>query len=267
MNKSKIFDKKFCITGVMEFFPAKHDAWEEIIIRGGNAEKGLTTSCDYLVVGQKGSKQWVYGDKGGKISKAEEWISSGRYNIKIIGENDFIKLLEESDIVEESLKGNVYFKAQKLDEIIYANEEEIAIKDDIDLHITCLINKPVENMPQVLRCHYYASSIEFHEAIKTEATFLSLLSKTKWYFKSQVRPSYVYDGHRTFSYSLSIGILLENENHINKAMDIFDNLKDIFINTGLDGELRLNTWNVKGKYGQRLYKLIQEKNEAVTAHG
>jgi len=37
--------------------------------------------------------------------------------------------------------------------------------------------------------------------------------------------------------------------------------KKLFSKTGYGGDFHLNTWNVKGKYGQRLYRLIQDKNK------
>jgi len=78
-------DKKFVITGEFENGWSKEQCQEKIEIRGGSVKKDVSGKTDYLIVGNKGSEAWKYGNYGNKIGKALG------FNTPIINEETFIK--------------------------------------------------------------------------------------------------------------------------------------------------------------------------------
>ena len=55
-------------------------------------KNNVVQSLDYLVVGGLGNEQWALGNYGTKVKKALGFINRG-FDIKIVGEEDFMKLL------------------------------------------------------------------------------------------------------------------------------------------------------------------------------
>ena len=76
--------KNFMLTGDFS-----HGSREEVIAfiqaMGGVMLKSVTKSCDYLVVGSKGSDKWTFGNYGGKVRKAMDWQAKGA-PIRIVSE-------------------------------------------------------------------------------------------------------------------------------------------------------------------------------------
>ena len=60
--------------------------------RGAIMKNNVVQSLDYLVVGGLGNEQWALGNYGTKVKKALGFINRG-FDIKIVGEEDFMKLL------------------------------------------------------------------------------------------------------------------------------------------------------------------------------
>lgn len=60
--------------------------------RGAIVKNNVVQSLDYLVVGGLGNEQWALGNYGTKVKKALQFNNRG-FNIKIVGEEDFIKIL------------------------------------------------------------------------------------------------------------------------------------------------------------------------------
>jgi len=83
--------RNFVFTGV--FTVGTRKQCEEIIVeRGGKMQKNITTSTDYLVIGDIGSEQWIYSSHGRKIEKAVNYRETG-VPIAIISEHYWIKFI------------------------------------------------------------------------------------------------------------------------------------------------------------------------------
>jgi DNA ligase (NAD+) len=81
-KKIKAFEGlSFCITGTLSNFPKREIAEQEIEKRGGKVLSAVSSKLTYLVVGS---------NPGSKLEKAKQ------LNVKIIDENEFIKMLENS---------------------------------------------------------------------------------------------------------------------------------------------------------------------------
>ena len=84
--------KKFCLTGDFDF------GTREVVTRvlesaGGIPCKSVVKTCDYVIVGAKGSEAYAYGNYGTKVQKAMEWQAKGQ-PVKIVSEHDFALLSE-----------------------------------------------------------------------------------------------------------------------------------------------------------------------------
>lgn len=76
--------KNFMLTG--DFVHGSKDSVAEYVSEmGGTMLKSVTKSCDYLVVGGRGSDAWSFGNYGNKVKKAMEWRAKGQ-PIRIISE-------------------------------------------------------------------------------------------------------------------------------------------------------------------------------------
>lgn len=60
--------------------------------RGAMVKNNVVQNLNYLIVGGLGNEQWALGNYGTKVKKALQFINRG-FDIKIIGEDDFMKLL------------------------------------------------------------------------------------------------------------------------------------------------------------------------------
>lgn len=84
--------KKFCLTGDFDF--GTRDAVTRALeSAGGIPCKSVVKTCDYVIVGAKGSEAYAYGSYGTKVQKAMEWQAKGQ-PVKIVSEHD-IALLSE----------------------------------------------------------------------------------------------------------------------------------------------------------------------------
>ncbi len=83
-------NNNFLFTGDM-LFSERNKAEELVIDKGGNCIKSCTQKLNYLIVGSKGSEAWKFGRFGTKVSKALELNRSGKAQISIIQEKDFVK--------------------------------------------------------------------------------------------------------------------------------------------------------------------------------
>ena len=86
-NNVCIDGKSFCLTG--DFKHGERSIVEELLVsKGGIKKTGVSGKLDYLIVGDKGSQAWKFGNYGGKVQKAMEFKEKGS-NIQIISESDF----------------------------------------------------------------------------------------------------------------------------------------------------------------------------------
>lgn len=86
-----IREKTFCLTGDFNHGDRK-DVEQLLISKGGIRKTGVSSKLDYLIVGDKGSQAWKFGNYGGKVQKAMELKEKGAA-IQIIGEIDFFSAL------------------------------------------------------------------------------------------------------------------------------------------------------------------------------
>jgi NAD-dependent DNA ligase len=78
----------FVMTGTFSF-GHKEKCHYEVTRRGGICGGTVTKKTNYLVIGDKASKDWIARNYGRKIQKAVEMIESGDYEISIIREKDW----------------------------------------------------------------------------------------------------------------------------------------------------------------------------------
>lgn len=85
-NNFSITGKTFCLTGDFNFGSRTEvESW--LVNHGGQASKNVTKKLDYLIVGSKGSDQWLAGNYGTKVQKAMKYNESGSL-IQIIKEDE-----------------------------------------------------------------------------------------------------------------------------------------------------------------------------------
>lgn len=84
--------KNIVFTGELNTIERK-DAMQKVVNAGGIVKTGVSSKTDFLIVGMQDKS--IVGSKGisTKEKKAYELIEKGK-EIKIINENEFIKLLE-----------------------------------------------------------------------------------------------------------------------------------------------------------------------------
>lgn len=82
-----VFDgRKFVLTGSFEH-GSKDRVAAHIASRGGEVVKGVTKTCDYVVVGGQGSEAYAMGNYGSKVKKALDWQAKG-VPIEIVAESE-----------------------------------------------------------------------------------------------------------------------------------------------------------------------------------
>ena len=118
-DKTGAFYQKNCVlTGELESFDRK-EAMQKIVDAGGIIKASVSSKTDYLIVGIQDKR--IVGDDGlsTKEEKAYDLIEKGK-NIKIINEDEFLKLLQKNDEPEEELSisspqlESLYIKIQEL---------------------------------------------------------------------------------------------------------------------------------------------------------
>ena len=93
-------DKSFCFTGKFRDY-TREALQKETRARGGLANKGVSESLDFLVVGDLGSTSWKHGEYGNKINKARQLNPKNNSHKRpyLLSESDFIEQLQRSDRV------------------------------------------------------------------------------------------------------------------------------------------------------------------------
>lgn len=71
---------------VYRTFPTKLDEW--IVKEGGTVSANVTLNCDYLIVGARATAETA------KVAKAIKYRNSGKSQIKIIPEDEFLRMLK-----------------------------------------------------------------------------------------------------------------------------------------------------------------------------
>jgi NAD-dependent DNA ligase len=84
--------KRYLFTGEM-VFGDRDRAERAVMDRHGIVHHGIRLDTDYLVVGDKGSDEWVHGKYGTKIEKAMQYRRDGKSTTQIIRETDFVKAI------------------------------------------------------------------------------------------------------------------------------------------------------------------------------
>lgn len=85
------FEKKFVFTGKLTSMLRK-EAMEKVLSIGGVPQNGITVETNYLVMGEQDLRVLNETGKSNKLRKVEKLIEEG-YDIQVITENEFIKLL------------------------------------------------------------------------------------------------------------------------------------------------------------------------------
>jgi DNA ligase (NAD+) len=84
--------KKFLFTGALESMPRKQ-AEAKVAALGGSVPGGVQKDLDYLVLGDADLEKFQGGWRSAKLKKAEQYQGQGS-QVAVIGESDFLKLLE-----------------------------------------------------------------------------------------------------------------------------------------------------------------------------
>jgi hypothetical protein len=246
-----IKDKLFCITGGLENFPVKKDAYSEIIHHGGNTTDRISNACDFLILGAKGNPNYAQGKKGNKQLKAEKWATQG-YPIKIISENQFVALLEDSEELCEEYWGSNLTGQNKQRSPIQRYTKD-------GLEISKAIWSPKPNINQVLRVGF--KTHETDESIidkwrtplqKTK----SILTDLKNSVRTEVIPIGWIDSDRKSSstgnviLSCRIIALLSTSEQKDKTEEIVDAITSLLVENQIEGTLSLRVWDETYRYGK-----------------
>jgi len=254
----EIAGRTFCITGKLENFATKADAYEEITLRGGNASKTLTPGCDFLVLGAKGNENYAFGTKGTKQVRAEQWIRQGR-GIRIITENQLIALVEASAEVTECERGEVLSRS-------FAPRQSAISRDRVGgLECSWCFHEPRPEAPQVLRITYESAPSSLDMAQMVRNAFQGLKGKAKQLgWRNSVRTELVpvswavlseTDGEMLLQEEellvcARIVCVLDSESAKGEAREVVQEIKHKVIGWGLGGQLSLRIWDADYRYGQ-----------------
>ena len=249
-------NKLYCITGKLKSFPCKKCAWEEIINRGGYVSKDLTQTCDYLVLGALGSKDYAFGNKGTKQLKAEEWQKNNQSPIKIITESYFCDSLEASDIVEE--KGKLINNSGCFSEIYSSRYEEITINSSTFKYDE-IIHKKLENINQLFRFKFFSyvkqdeyiylwDKLKVFENILTGSNFKSKIEvegfPARWILAENDNSAKLYSIYIKFL------ILIDSDIVQNKAKSLPIEILNILSLLNVSGDVKVRYWNETSKYAK-----------------
>jgi len=263
----EIAGRTFCITGKLENFATRADAYEEITLRGGNASKTLTPGCDFLVLGAKGNENYAFGTKGTKQVRAEQWIRQGR-GIRIITENQLIALVEASAEVTECERGEVLSRS-------FAPRQSAISRDRVGgLECSWCFHGPRPEAPQVLRITYESapSSLDMAQMVRNldmaqmvRNAFQGLKGKAKQLgWRNSVRTELVpvswavlseKDGEMLLQEEellvcARIVCVLDSESAKTEAREVVQEIKREVIRWDLGGQLSLRIWDAEYRYGR-----------------
>ena len=82
---------EICLTGDFECM-SKAELTTLFEEKGATVKKNVVRTLDYLIVGDRGSENWSFGNYGTKIKKAMEFNERGS-NISILKENDILSII------------------------------------------------------------------------------------------------------------------------------------------------------------------------------
>ncbi len=248
-----IKDKLFCITGGLENFPVKKDAYEEIRHHGGNTTDSITNACEFLVLGAKGSPNYAHGKRGKKQLKAEQLAAQG-YPIRIISENEFIALLEDSEELSEAKWGT-----NLADQNRQRSPIQKYTKDGLE--ISKAVWSPKRNVKQIVRVGF--KTHESDESIISR--WRTPLQKTKSILtehnlKNSVRTEvipieWIDNDRESFKpgnviLSCRILALLSTPEQKDRAEDIVEAITSQLVENGIEGTLSLRVWDETYRYGK-----------------
>lgn len=248
----------FCITGKLENFATKAEAHEEIVLRGGNASKTLTSACDFLVLGARGNENYAFGSKGTKQVLAERWIRQGR-GTKIITENQLIALVEAAAEVPMSERGRMLSGPPA------SGNTAISHEHIGGLECSWCFHEPRPEAGQLLRVTYesVASSTDMaqsvrngFQAFKGEARRLgprnsvrTELVPVSWSVQSEKDGEEPLQEEELVVWA-RIVCALESESAKAAAREVAQEIKRDVVGWGLGGRLSLRIWDASYRYGQ-----------------
>lgn len=251
--------KLFCITGGLENFPLKKDAYEEIMHHGGNTTNKVSSACDFLILGAKGNPNYAQGEKGNKQLKVENWAAKG-YSIKIISENQFVSLLEDSEELNEENWGTD-LSGQKTNTPCIDNSTKNG------LEISSAFWPPKPNLRQVLRIGFKTHEADESiigkwrdpqkkiKSILTEAdlkhSIRTELIPASWSGNEQKKPS-----SENLVLSCRIIALLDSTERKDRAKDIATAITALLIENNCEGMLSLRIWDETYRYGKYWIKKL-----------
>lgn len=204
-------------------------------------------------MGAKGNPNYAQGKKGNKQLKAEQWAIQG-YPIKIISENQFVALLEDSEeLSEENWGSNLTGQNKQRSPI------QRYTKDGLEISKAIWSRKP--NINQVLRIGF-----------KTHETDESIIDKwrtplqktksilTEYDLKNSVRTEVIpigwIDSDRKSSntenviLSCRIIALLNTPEQKDKAEEIVEIITSLLVENQIEGTLSIRVWDETYRYGK-----------------
>jgi hypothetical protein len=253
--------KLFCITGSLENFSLKKEAYEEIIHHGGNFTDKITNACDFLILGAKGNPNYAQGRKGNKQLKAEKWASQG-LPIRIISENQFVGFLEASEEVNSEDWGKD-LSAQTV------KRSSVEKYTENGLEITTCFWPPKPEFKQVLRIEFKThrtdeSIISWWRAPLRATEKVLDTANLRRLIRTEVIPSNWIETNPTNStdmvLSCRIIALLETEEQKNAAPEIVKTLAALFVETNIGATLSLRIWDETYRYGNYWIKKLSPNN-------
>ena len=99
---SPLADKAVLFTGKMESM-SRSKAKQHVVKRGGRCPSSVVRDLDFLVIGDADMEKFEKGWRTNKLKKAERYNDDGS-DIRIIGESDFLELLESSSGAPEQME-------------------------------------------------------------------------------------------------------------------------------------------------------------------
>lgn len=86
-----LYGKKVVFTGKLQSMPRK-DAMQQVVDIGGICVDSINKTVNYLVIGENDMNKLKGKDRSSKMLKVEKLVSEG-YDIEVIGESEFLKIL------------------------------------------------------------------------------------------------------------------------------------------------------------------------------
>lgn len=236
-----MINQTFCITGELNHFDSREAAFQEIISHGWKISKIITVTCDFLVIGDKGSQCYSHVNKGNKQIKAEQWQAEG-YPIKIISEDKFMEMLEEkNDLTQTDIETVAILKT----------ESSFNIDSGI-INVSRVYNPQKSGQKQILRITFHSESI-------SKASGKAIANKIKR-FKSEYKNENnqiiaecdlipANDDDDSFIAESKIVIPLINDNLKGKSITISEEIEKILIAMNTPGTISIRIWNEFQRYG------------------